>query len=450
MLQRKLRQEEQARLEAIRKQLDVTQTSTKEEEAAVSPLPTAPSIKPETVLAETALAIPKRTQRLTVRKRDRLDPRKVRIGDKIFWQVDLGSEVRGDGKRYRFRKTFASHEEAETFASIKKIERTNRGTAGLALSDRLRGEAVEADRLLSPYGVSILQLAREYVDRKEQSAKSETVSNALPLFLHAKKGDGMRPRYLGDLRDRLRRFADSFGERKVSDISPAEIDNWLRNLGLAPLTRNTFSLRLSVFFEFARQRGWIQSNPMGDVPKAKVTGKPPGILTPEQAARLLENASQETLPVFALGLFAGLRSAEIERLQWRHIRWDERFIEVPALSSKTAARRLVAMQPNLALWLAPYRGKQGPICPPDHYRRMIDDKQRAGITGWPSNAMRHSYASYHLAMFKDAPALSLELGHVTPQIVFAHYREVVRPSEAERFWKIAPAIDAEQKLAVVA
>jgi integrase len=64
--------------------------------------------------------------------------------------------------------------------------------------------------------------------------------------------------------------------------------------------------------------------------------------------------------------------------------------------------------------------------------------------------LRHSYASYHLAAFKDAPALSLELGHVRPQTVFIHYRELVRPSEAERFWKIAPLIDAEQKLAVVA
>ena len=440
MLQRRLRQQkEQARLEAIRAQTDVVHVSQTEN------IPSAPTIE-----QATAPAIPKRTQRLTVRKRDRLDPRPVRIGGKSFWQVDLGSEVKSDGKRYRFRKTFASHEEAETFAGIKKIERKNRGTASISMPERLRGEALEADRLLAPYNLSILELARQYVQRMEQSTKSETVSNALPLFLHAKKGDGMRPRYLRDLHDRLRRFASSFGERKLSDISATEIDQWLRNLGLAPLTRNTFHLRLSVFFEFARQRGWIGSNPMSDVPKAKVTGKPPGILTPEQAARLLENASQETLPIFALGLFGGLRSAEIERLEWRHIRWEERLIEIPALSSKTAARRLVTMQPNLVLWLEPFRGKNGSICPPDHYRRLSEDRCRAGITDWPSNAMRHSFASYHLAAFKDAPALSLELGHTTPQIVFAHYREVVTPSEAQKFWRIVPVIEAEQKLTVVA
>ena len=440
MWQRKARQEqERARLEAVR-----AMQSTQPKTEFTPPVPGTEAV----VQASAPDQAPKRF-RSRMRRRDRLDPRKVRIGGKLFWQVDLGSELHG-GRRHRLRRTFASREEAETFSRLKKIERTNRGTAGISLPERLRGEAIEADRLLAPFDVSILDLARQYAQRMEQSAKSETVGNALRIFLAAKEGDNLRPRYVRDLYDRLKRFADSFALRKLSNITPAEIDNWLRNLGVAPLTRNTFHLRLSVFFEFARQRGWVQSNPLKDVPKAKVTGKPPGILTPFQTARLLESASEETLPVFALGVFAGLRSAEIERLQWHHVKWDERLIEVPALSSKTASRRMVSIPPNLMLWLEPYRGKQGPICHPGYYKQMVEDRRKAGITSWPSNALRHSFASYHLAMHKDAPALSLELGHITPQIVFGHYREVVTPAEAERFWKIAPLIDADHKLAVVA
>jgi integrase len=356
------------------------------------------------------------------------------------------------GKRHRLRKTFASRAEAETFARLRKIERTNHGTAGLALSARLRGEALEASQLLAPYGVSILELARQYVQRMEQSARSETILKGWHLFLAAKKADGLRRRYLEDLRDRLRRFAESFAERKFSDITPSEIDQWLRETTalLSPWSRNTFHARLSVFFQFARQRGWVSVNPLFDVPKAKVISHPPGIVTPEEAARLLESASVETLPYWALGAFTGLRSAELQRLEWRHIKWDERLVEVPALSSKTASRRLVTMSPNLLAWLEPYRSHHGPICLPNHYQRLITDRQRAGIVKWPSNALRHSFASYHLAAFRDAPALSLELGHVRPQTVFAHYREVVTPAEAQKFWRIVPAISAEPKIAVVA
>lgn len=386
---------------------------------------------------------------MALRKKDRLDPRPVTIGDKRFWQVELGSEIR-NGKRHRLRKTFASHEDAKTFAQLRKIERTNRGTHGVMLSDRLRGEAVEADRLLAPYGVGILELARQYVLKVEQSQRSETVDNAVAQLLTAKAADNLRPRYLEDLRSRLHRFAADFGTWKCSDVTPAEIDRWLRALALAPLTRNTFRMRLGVLFQFAKQQGWVSANPLVDVPTAKVTPNVPGILTPEQAARLLESASTETLPVFALGLFAGLRSAEIARLEWKHIRWEERLIEVPALSSKTASRRLVTMAPNLIAWLEPYRGEQGKIVSPNHVRRMVLDKKRAGIIDWPSNGARHSFASYHLAAFKDAPALSLELGHVRPQTVFAHYRELVIPAEAEKFWKITPVIEGERKLSFVA
>ena len=133
---------------------------------------------------------------------------------------------------------------------------------------------------------------------------------------------------LKDLRVRLARFSDSFGQRKLADITSAEIDNWLRGLLLAPMTRNTFRLRLSVLFEYGRVRGWVTNNPVTAVKKVRTNEPLPAILEPEQVARLLEVASEETLPYWAIGAFAGLRSAELQRLAWRDIHFDEKLIEV--------------------------------------------------------------------------------------------------------------------------
>jgi integrase len=384
------------------------------------------------------------------RKRDRLDPRKVRIGGKVFWQVDLGI-VPKDGRPFRQRRTFAERQEAETFAQLKKIERTNRGTIGINLSERSRAQVIECEQLLAPYpDVSMLDIIRDYVRRRESTDKSETAGKAFKAFLSAKTGDGLRPRYLSDLHFRVGRFAEVFRDRKLAGIEVGEIDNYLRDLGLAPLTRNTHHMRLSSFFEYCRQRGWVQANPLLDVPRAKVAAGPPGILTPEQVARLLETASEETLPFFALGAFAGLRTGEIERLEWRDIRFEERLVEVPALSSKTASRRFVTMRPNLLAWLEPsYRGRHGKVCPGDLTRRLLADRRAAGLKEWKVNALRHSFASYHLAHFKNAAELALEMGHTNASITFRHYRELVRPSEAERFWRIVPAVHA-QSIAVVA
>jgi len=33
------------------------------------------------------------------------------------------------------------------------------------------------------------------------------------------------------------------------------------------------------------------------------------------------------------------------------------------------------------------------------------------------------------------------LGHSTPAMLYAHYRELVVPEEAKRYWKIAPAAE---------
>jgi len=63
----------------------------------------------------------------------------------------------------------------------------------------------------------------------------------------------------------------------------------------------------------------------------------------------------------AIGAFAGLRHAEIERLDWREVRLADRFIEVTAGKSKTASRRLVPITDNLAKWLAPHAEKAGRV-----------------------------------------------------------------------------------------
>jgi integrase len=91
----------------------------------------------------------------------------------------------------------------------------------------------------------------------------------------------------------------------------------------------------------------VEKNPLADVPMAKVISGEPGILTPEQMARLLESADEATLPFWAIGGFAGLRTAELARLQWEQVDFQAGLIEVTAKSSKTAARRLVKIEPNL-------------------------------------------------------------------------------------------------------
>src|SRR6266567_2278136 len=94
------------------------------------------------------------------------------------------------------------------------------------------------------------------------------------------------------------------------------------------------------------------------------------------------------------------------------------FIEVKASKSKTASRRLVPIQPNLAEWLTPYRARRGRVCPQNLQKHINEDRDRAELREeWPVNASRHSFASYSLAHFRDAAKLALEMGN-SPAMIF--------------------------------
>ena len=60
--------------------------------------------------------------------------------------------------------------------------------------------------------------------------------------------------------------------------------------------------------------------------------------------------------------------------------------------------------------------------------------------------MRHGFASYHLAHFNDAAALALELGHTDAGLVFQHYRQIVKPKDAEKYWDLSPSADVSSKV----
>lgn len=133
-----------------------------------------------------------------------------------------------------------------------------------------------------------------------------------------------------------------------------------------------------------------------------------------------------------------LRRAEIERLDWSDIDLDAHLIDIKALNSKTATRRLVTIQPNLKAWLTPHRKVAGPACPSTLRAKLDADRARCDLLrGWPQNGLRHSFGSYHLARFNNAAALALQMGN-SPEMIFKHYRQLVKPKAAEAYWNIMP------------
>lgn len=150
-------------------------------------------------------------------------------------------------------------------------------------------------------------------------------------------------------------------------------------------------------------------------------------------------AAPEFLPVVALGCFAGLRTAELCRIEWRDIDLAGGFIHVGADKAKTASRRLIPLQPNLAQWLAPYAKHTGKV-----WKVTTNDLQhvraalvKASGIAWKANGARDSYISYRQAEIQDAAQVALEAGN-SPNVVFKLYREIVKPTAAAAWFAVSP------------
>jgi integrase len=337
-----------------------------------------------------------------------------------------------------------AHADAECLRQKTLLERHSRSAIGL--SQRQMSDVITARDRLAEYDADINEAVAFFVDHQERVRRCKTtVAELKDEVIEAKRKDGLARRYIQSLRQYCDRFCRDFGEQPVAAITIEQLDNWLRDLPLSPKSRANFRSHIGVLFSYAAKRRMIEANPILHTARPKLVDKPPEIFTVHELAALLRAARRveaDVVPMLAIGAFAGLRDAEIKRLDWTEVDLARGHIEVKAAKAKSARRRIVPIQPNLAEWLRPHGEMTGSVVPEYARGKLARVRKAAGLRRWPRNGLRHSFASYRLAATHDAPRVASELGHTTPQLLYSCYRELVLPAEADAYWEIGPAAEA--------
>jgi integrase len=356
--------------------------------------------------------------------------------------------------------SFSDHEKAEKKAN-KIAEQLNTGkTVAAAMTDAQAASYGRGVELIRPTGATLetvcdtyarcykevgdrmLEACRFFKLHNADSLKPCTVRKAIDELVENRKKRGKSARYTGDLKARLDRFAESFAV-EISTVTTADVQGWIDELEVAPQTAKNFRTVIGTLFAYAEARGYIikGGNPINGVEAITANGGSIEIYTPEEITKLLKAASPDFLPFIALGAFAGLRSAEIERLEWKDIDRAGGFITVAADKAKTRARRLVPLTPNLAQWLAKYASNEGKVWKAT--TNDLQDARAATVTAagipWKDNGARHSFISYRLAALQDVNKVALEAGN-SPAVIFKHYRELVKPDAAQTWFAIVPEV----------
>jgi integrase len=338
------------------------------------------------------------------------------------------------------RKNFSRYKDAWDFASDTAIALEKGRAHVLSLSAADWQSYLAAKNLLRPFGIPLHDAIEEYIAmRKRKTTVEKRVGDVVDELLEAKKQARLSDRYVETLRTYLLRFADSF-QTNIGSVNTGAIVRWLDSLKIGPRSRNNVRQAVVTLFNFARRRGYLpkgETTEAADVETVRDHNGEIAILTPAELSKLLRKSKPLYQLYFALAAFTGIRSAELLRLEWSEINFEKGHMEVKARKAKTATRRLVPMQPNLAKWLASYRERKGKLF---QSRRAVDAAikfaKRLGIP-WKANCLRHSYAAYRLSIGHDAGRVALEMGN-SPAKLFTNYRELDRHNHAPEWFAIEP------------
>jgi integrase len=287
----------------------------------------------------------------------------------------------------------------------------------------------------------VVEAVRFYDRHRADKIVPRTVAEVVSELIASRESQGKSQSYVDDLRVRLARFAGNFN-CQISTVTGPDLQRWIETLKVAPRTAKNFRGALHVLFKFAGSHGYIikGSNPVEDTDSIVVNNSDAvEIFTPAEILALLNAAPPDFKPFVAFGAFAGLRSAEIQRLEWKDIDIAGGFIELVAAKTKTRSHRIVPILPNLNRWIASFTsqsGKVSKLTPKIEQKRRNETAKASGVK-WKANGLRHSFISYRMAVIQNAAQVSIEAGN-SPAIIFKNYRKPIRPDAGVAYFGIIP------------
>ena len=326
----------------------------------------------------------------------------------------------------------------QEYAAVVILRETGVGVLEAALLAR---EALRQTRGGISQARKCLQLGGQELRRQSRTV---CFSRAVTEAQNARKE--RRKRTLIDFRYICRRFmkrCPGLAGRRVRSIRPEECRHWLEQAFESPSQRRKARAILSGVFSTAMKRGWCDSNPVAGVEVPRVQEKKVPILQPEEIAKLLKVSSAyrsgSCCAAVGMMLYAGIRPHEVARLTWGQVDLRNRAIYILPLHSKTGgARRVTIHKPLLHLLQMHRRDDSAAICPPGWLQHWRELRRLAGWSRqshpWPQDALRHTFASYHLSYFRSYTELQLEIGHRDASLLRTRYVDQRGVVGARAFW----------------
>jgi integrase len=374
-------------------------------------------------------------------------------------------------------RTFGTYSEAKAEAE-RIIRELASGSQTAALTgeqsrDALAAlERLEAFRQTTGNRVSLLAAVSEFVEAASK-LKGHTLGEAVERFLgtvasmrrkniaeaveefiqvdepRTRSSEGQRSqlsaKYAYNRAIQLHRFAETFLNTTVCDLSKDHLDAFFKSLAeFSAKSRNHHRAAIRQFLSWSVRKDYLPTThrlaEADSMRPERANTAEIAFYSPNELRKLLEAADGPIRAAVAIGGLAGLRTAELLRLDWADVWRVPGHVEITSGKSKTRQRRLVEICPSLSAWLEPFRpladGKLWTFHEITFQQYFRDLCEQAKVKR-KANGLRHAFCTYHFALHANENLTAAQAGN-SPTMIHAHYKGLATKAEAEKWFAVTP------------
>lgn len=399
----------------------------------------------------------------TLKPREWTDSKTGRIYWRVRWNDVNGKEC---------VKVFGTPGEAEAHIKVISTERKRHGRAAAVNSDEVSAlavwrEFVAGENTAGRDVPALRDVLKTAIERLKDGSTTPALGSLRKDFLDAREREAVSPRHLSALKNRLKRFASYFDENEpAGSVTTERVERamaTMRTGGLSPQSIKGIRTAAHGLFQWGLDRNLLSVNPITRAKAPKVIQGEVGTITPSQLKGLLRTAlsmQPRAVPALAVWAFCGVRRAELTRLRFEDLDIKRKELRISAQAAKTGVVRFVPIPSALLVWLE--ASKSAGVAPVGKLvagdseqksegqlnRWLREIRSEAGITEWPNNALRHSFASHAAAMYDDFPKVAAWLGHARdPRLLVARYRHAVAKDAGKTWFNVLPTDSPKRKKA---
>jgi integrase len=381
------------------------------------------------------------------------------------------------------QRTFSDIEDADKYCAELKKSRDKHGRASAVGSDeidalRIWREYVSKEHTAGRDTPALRDVIRTAIERLKVGSTSPALDTLRETFIEAREREAVSASHLAALKNRLKRFVSYFDkDEPAGSVTTEGVEKAMASMrtgGMSPQTIKGIRTAAHGLFQWGLDRDLVSHNPITRAKAPKVRQGEVGTISASQLKGLLRTAlkvAPRSVPALAVWAFCGVRRAELCRLRFDDLDIKRKELRISAKVAKTGVARYVPAPDALFAWLeaaktagiapigklVPGGMKKGPddqLIPDDSEQKsegqlnrwLRDIRPKAGLTEWPNNALRHSFASHAAAMHEDFAKVAAWLGHARdPRLLVARYRHAVAKGEGEAWFDVLPTDKPKKK-----